>query len=62
MVSPDFLFLTQFDEKIAGETLKNMSWGWREEYDKYYVNTPEVTVVPYSTERWLYCRKSLKNK
>ena len=62
MESPDFLFLTQFDEKIAGETLKNMSWGWPEDFDKYYVGTPEVVAVPYSTERWLYCRKSLKNK
>lgn len=57
---PDFLFLCEFDELMADEALNNMPWGWPEEFDKYYVGTPESKDPGYSTERWLYCRRSLK--
>lgn len=57
---PDFLFLCGFDERVADEALKNMPWGWPEEFDKYYVGTPESKDPGYPTERWLYCRRSLK--
>jgi hypothetical protein len=56
---PDFLFLCEFDELMADEALKNMPWGWPEDYDKFYVGTPETKDPGYPTERWLYCRKSL---
>lgn len=57
---PDFLFLCEFDEMIASEELKSMPWGWPDEFDKYYVGTPETIQTGYPTERWLYCRKCLK--
>ena len=57
---PDFLFLCEFDEMVALEKLKNMPWGWPDEFDKYYVGTPETIQIGYPTERWLYCRKCLK--
>ena len=59
--APDFLFMCKYDENAAGETLKHMNWGWPDEFDKYYIGTPETVDVGYPTERWLYCRKSLKN-
>lgn len=56
---PDFLFLCKYDEDVAGETLKNMNWGWPQEFDKFEIGTPETVDVGYSTERWLYCRSKL---
>lgn len=58
--APDFLFLCKYDEDIAGETLQQMDWGWPEEFDKYYVGSPDALYVGYPTERWLYCRKIVK--
>jgi len=57
---PDFLFLCRFDETVAGEKLKDMPWGWPEQFDRYFVGTPEDVQVGYPTDRWLYCRKNLK--
>lgn len=59
--APDFLFMCKYDETVVGETLTHMNWGWPDEFDKYNIGTPETIDVGYSTERWLYCRKSLKN-
>ena len=49
-----------------GEELSKMPWGWPEEFDKYYVGTPEPEDASWTTHpeletRHLYCRKSLKN-
>lgn len=57
LLTPDFLFLCKFDEDIAGEALRNMNWGWPNEFDKYYIGTPETLDTGYSTRRWLYCRR-----
>ena len=54
---PDYLFLTQFDLEIIGEELKKRNWGFPDEFDKYSVGTPEMTLTSYSTTRTLYCRK-----
>ncbi|MDA3779730.1 MAG: hypothetical protein PF487_05825 [Bacteroidales bacterium] len=58
--TPNFLFLSKWDVQELHDTLKNMNWGFPEDFDKYYVGTPEIYKTNYSTERWLYCRKSLK--
>lgn len=54
---PDFLFLCQYDEDVAGEQLRKMNWGWPEEFDVFDVGTPEIVKVGYPTERKLYCRR-----
>ena len=60
LLTPNFLFLCKFDEDIAGNALREMGWGWPDEFDKYYVGTPETLYTEYPTERWLYCRTSLR--
>lgn len=57
---PEFMFLTKFDLDIAEEKLRDTDWGFPDAYDKYYVGTPETYQTGYSTERWLYCLKDLK--
>lgn len=59
--SPDFLFLCEYDENVAGKQLRQMGWGWPEEYDVFDVGTPESKVVGYPTTRKLYCKK-IKDK
>ena len=54
---PDFIFLCKYDIDVAGETIRKMNWGWPDEFDEYYIGTPETVVTGYPTERWLYCRK-----
>ncbi len=55
---PDFLFLSEYDKDVSDETLRNMTWGFPEDFDVYYVGTPETHQTGYSTNRWLYCRKN----
>ena len=57
---PNFLFLCQYDEDVAGEQIRKMGWGWPDDYDVYEVGTPETKIVGYPTERKLYCRKNNK--
>lgn len=57
---PDFIFLTEFDLSLITDSLKALGWGFPNEYDKYYVGTPEIKNTGYPTERWLYCRKNRK--
>lgn len=57
---PDFIFLTKFDLDIVGEKIKKNNWDFPDAYDKHYIGTPETFQTGYSTERWLYCLKSLK--
>lgn len=57
LTKPDFIFLCEYDKQIAGEKIQTMQWGWPEEFDEYYVGSPETIVTGYPTERWLYCRK-----
>jgi hypothetical protein len=54
---PDFIFLTKFDLSLITDSLKALAWEFPDEYDKYYVGTPETKKTGYPTERWLYCRK-----
>lgn len=60
LIKPEFLFLTKYDLDVAGQKLINSNWGFPDAYDKYYVGTPETAITGYSTERWLYCLKSLR--
>lgn len=63
MISPDFIILSEAD--YYKETLKDMQWGWPDEFDVYYLDSPETIcrkLIGETTDtRILYCRKSLKN-
>ena len=67
MLKPDFIFLCKWDSIVIAEELRQMPWGWPEEFDKYYVGTPEPDDAPWNVhieleQRDLYCRKSLKGQ
>ena len=67
MSEPDFVFMCPWDSIVMAEDLRAMPWGWPEEFDCYYVGTPEPdnaswVLNPSMEVRTLYCRKSLKNK
>ena len=67
MIEPDFIFLCKWDSIVMAKDLEAMPWGWPEEFDKYYVGTPEPDGAPWVNHpeletRHLYCRKSLKKK
>lgn len=57
---PDFLFLTEFDLKLISDSIKSLNWDFPEEYDQYFVGTPETMITGYSTTRTLYCLKKRK--
>ena len=63
----DFIFLCKWDSIVMAKDLEAMPWGWPEEFDKYYVGTPEPDGAPWANHpeletRHLYCRKSLKKQ
>ena len=62
MICPDFIILSEADN--YSETLKDMRWGWPDEFDVYYLDSPETIcrkLIGGTTDaRTLYCRKSLK--
>ena len=62
MICPDFIILSEAD--YYKETLKDMQWGWPNEFDVYYLDSPETIcrkLIGGTTDtRTLYCRKSLK--
>ena len=67
MIEPDFIFLCKWDSIVMAKDLEAMPWGWPEEFDKYYVGTPEPegaswAIHPELETRHLYCRKSLKKQ
>jgi len=67
MIEPDFIFLCKWDSIVMEKDLEAMPWGWPEEFDKYYVGTPEPDGAPWVNHpeletRHLYCRKSLKKQ
>ena len=67
MIEPDFIFLCKWDSIVMAKDLEAMPWGWPEEFDKYYVGTPEPDGAPWVNHpeletRYLYCRKSLKKQ
>lgn len=67
MIEPDFIFLCKWDSIVMAKDLEAMPWGWPEEFDKYYVGTPEPDGAPWVNHpeletRHLYCRKSLKKQ
>jgi hypothetical protein len=58
---PDFLFCTDFDLDISKTTFDKLGWNIDDDYDKYFVGSPEDTdATPYSTTRHLYCLKTKK--
>lgn len=65
MVRPDYIFICPWDSIVLGNELKGMPWGWPEEFDRYYVGSPEPDDAPWVNnleleQRSLYCRKTLK--
>lgn len=65
MLEPDFIFLCKWDSIILEKELREMPWGWPDEFDSYYIGTPEPegaswNMNPEIESRTLYCRKSLK--
>ncbi len=65
IIEPDFIFLCKWDSIVMAKDLETMPWGWPEDFDKYYVGTPEPDGAPWALHpeletRHLYCRKSLK--
>lgn len=60
---PDYIFMNDFDHTVAAETMRQAGWGWPEEFNKYYIGSPDIeNVGGYTTHRWLYCRMSCKTK
>lgn len=59
---PDFLFLCDYDITISGDAMREIGWGWPDDFDVYDVGTPETIDVGYPTTRKLYCRKSLRRQ
>lgn len=57
-IKPKFLFFYKWEVQKLNDTLKKMNWGFPEEYDEYYIGTSESIKTFYSTERWLYCKKT----
>ena len=65
MIKPDFIFLCNWDSIVMGEELSKMPWGWPDDFDRYFVGTPESDDASWVNHleletRYLYCRKSLK--
>jgi len=63
MIKPDFIFLCKWDSIVMAKDLQDLPWGWPEEFDEYYVGTPEPedawwVLHPELETRKLYCRKS----
>jgi len=54
---PVFLFLDTYDLSMLSDTFRTLRWGFPQNYDRYFVGTPESILTSYSTERWLYCAK-----
>lgn len=62
MLKPDFIFLCKWDSIVMADDLRKMPWGWPDEFDEYYVGTPEPSDAPWVLNpeletRKLYCRK-----
>ena len=57
LLTPDFLFLTDFDIEYSGQKLSEMQWGWPEDFEVYNIGTPEKEGVGFNTNRKLFCRK-----
>ena len=67
MLEPDFIFLCPWDSIVMAKDLEQMPWGWPEEFDAYYVGTPEPDGAPWVLNpeletRTLYCRRALKKQ
>lgn len=66
MLSPDFVILCPYDSTIIGKELKEMPWGWPDDFDAYDIGNPETPnkILPdfvYENRR-LYCRRFLRLK
>jgi len=63
MLKPDFIFLCQWDSVVIADELREMPWGWPEDFDAYPVGSPEPDDAPWVLsptleQRTLYCRKT----
>jgi len=62
MLKPDFIFLCPWDSIVLADELRQMPWGWPEDFDAYHVGSPEPDDAPWVLspsleQRTLYCRK-----
>jgi len=64
MLRPDFIILCGWDEKVIGNKLKTVGWGWPEDFDAYDMGTPESIVLTSADieQRTVYCRKDLREQ
>ena len=55
--------LIMSEDDIGFFHLEDFSWGWPENYDKYFIGTPETVCQKFigyeGRKRWLYCRKNV---
>ena len=58
MIKPDFVFMCAWDKMEIGAALREMPWGWPQEFDSVFVGSPEGRDFPWDADRWLYYRKN----
>ena len=56
LLKPDFIFLNKYDYKMISDSKILLDWGFPENYDKYFVGTPDPNSI-WDSQRWLYCLK-----
>jgi len=59
LLKPDFIFLNKYDYDMMSDSIKILNWGFPENYDKYFVGTPDPVCI-WDNQRWLYCLKNKK--
>jgi len=60
LAKPDFIFLDKYDYDMMSDSIKSLGWGFPEDYDKYFVGTPDQG-IQWDNQRWLYCLKVKRN-
>lgn len=58
LAKPNYIILTNFDLKQMSGDLKKQNWGFPNQFDSFYLGTPELINTIYPTTRFLYCKKN----